>query len=182
MITIASLFDRKSTKKTGKVWDLLESECEMIGIKSIPYPHFSWLTGADFVDDQISLSLSEISQQMNVFEIKTAGLGVFTGESPIIYLPIIKTQQLLTYHQMIWNSFSNKVKEINSYYAPQNWVPHITIGYGDVTLDTLSCALKSLLHRDLSLNIIIDNVSYLSRVEEDARVERIAKLKVVPAQ
>ncbi|MEM5773927.1 MAG: hypothetical protein AAGU05_02915, partial [Anaerolineaceae bacterium] len=86
------------------------------------------------------------------------------------------------YHQIIWNSFSGKVKEINSYYSPQNWVPHITIGYGDVTLETLSCALKNLLHMDLSLTIRIDNLSYLSRVEENACVERVAKLQVDPVR
>lgn len=177
MITIASLFDRKSSKRTGAVWDLLETECEMIGIKSIPVPHFSWLTGADFTFAQADKLLDNLSRQITGFEITTSGLGIFTGPAPIIYLPIIKTADLLAYHRLIWEAMAPAVVNINSYYSPQNWIPHITIGYGDVTMDNLACALEKLLNYELSLTITIDNIAYLSREEMNARIERVVKLK-----
>ena len=180
MITIASLFDRQSSKQTGRVWDLLENECNLTGIRSIPYPHFSWLTGADFSNILFDDPLVDLSNQINVFEIKTTGLGIFTGESPVIYLPLVKTQKLLTYHQIIWEMMETRVAELNSYYSPENWIPHITIGYGDVTIDRLSCAVRNLTKYDLSLTITIDNISYLSRIEEEAKIERIVKLKGEP--
>lgn len=176
MITIASLFDSHSRLQTDQVWRLLETECELVGIRSIPYPHFSWFTGDDFTDDHMDDLLLEISAQLNVFEVKTSGLGVFTSESPVLYLPIVKTAELMEYHRLIWSRLHAKVIGINTLYAPENWIPHITVGYGDVTFERISCALESLLNYDLTLTIKIDNIAWLSRADENARVEKIIKL------
>lgn len=179
MITIASLFDKRSSKQTGLVWDLLETECSLSGIRNIPYPHFSWLTGADFSDKHIFDLLEDLCKKLEPFEIKTTGIGIFTGDEPIIYLPLVKTKKLFEYHQMIWALIENHVSEVNSYYSPENWIPHITIGFGDVTTDRLSCAVRNLSKYDLSMTITIDNLSYLSRIEEQAKIEKIFKLKTI---
>jgi 2'-5' RNA ligase len=177
MITIASLFDKKASTQTSNVWDLLERECDLTGIKTIPYPHFSWFTAGKITDPVFNEILLGLSNQLKSFTIQTTGLGIFTGQNPIIYLPLVKTLQLISYHVMIWEALSSRVFDMNPYYATENWVPHITIGYGDVTTERLSCAVRNLALHNLSLNITINNLAYLSRIEEEAKIEFIVKLQ-----
>jgi 2'-5' RNA ligase len=176
MITIASLLDNKANKKIEKYWMLLERDCLLSEIKTTPFPHFSWFTAMVGENSAIEEKLEEIGRQLIPLTVQTGGLGIFTGIKPILYLPLIKTRELLSSHELIWFGFQSIVSGTNKHYAPDSWIPHITLAYGDVSTRRLSCAIQNLSVIDLSMNIQIDNIAFLSRIDEEPRIEFVIPL------
>jgi hypothetical protein len=51
-----------------------------------------------------------------------------------------------------------------AYYHPEQWLPHITLGSGDIQEDLLAEAVRLLSERDFDWTITVDNLAF---VEED---------------
>ena len=45
---LVSLLDPEHYQQVENLWNELEEECGLEGIKVTPYPHFSWLIAEDF--------------------------------------------------------------------------------------------------------------------------------------
>ena len=177
MITIASLLDKKANSATEEYWAMLEAKCQLTEINSVPFPHFSWFTASGIAHPALPELFEDVAKDLYVFTIQTTGLGVFTGKSPVIYLPLIKTRQLIEFHEIIWKRLSEFVQDLNYHYSPDSWVPHITLAYGDVSVPRLACAVQNLANIDLSTTIEISNIALLTRIEEEAKVECVARLE-----
>lgn len=171
MITIASLLDNETNSLIEKIWTILDHNCELSGISNVPFPHFSWFTAMSNDGSTPRFKMEQLSRQIEPFYVETSGLGIFTLEAPILYLPLIKTKNLLTIHERIWSSMVGSVIGISKHYSPDQWMPHITLAYGDVTSDKLTCAIQSLVLYDLNHRIHVDNIALLSRSEYEAKIE-----------
>lgn len=161
MFAVASLFDPQSKERIWDIWNKLESRCGLNGIKATPYPHFSWLGFDDMDWMAVRERLIGISNDIKPFQVQTAGLGIFTGKRLILYISLVKTPLLLAAHKKIWKSISASISQPNPFYAPNRWMPHITIAYGDLDAGKLSCALDGLVEDVLDFTINIDNISVI---------------------
>jgi len=47
------------------------------------------------------------------------------------------------------------------YYAPENWMPHISLAYTDVTRQNLPCLMDKLAFRPVYWQVEIDNISFI---------------------
>ena len=50
---------------------------------------------------------------------------------------------------------------IQAYYHPNQWMPHITIGFGDISSEKLSQIVRYLGERDFHWEIAVDNVALI---------------------
>ncbi len=159
MLAIASFFDPQADQRTQQIWAQLEKSCGLMGIKMIPIPHFSWQIAVEYDVVAASKALDQLMVEIQPFEIQTTGLALFTGPTPTLYLPIVKTRRLLELHETIWNRLLPCAKEPSPLYMPDQWVPHITLAYRDVNPDRLACALEELAFAPLSLTTVVDNLA-----------------------
>jgi 2'-5' RNA ligase len=166
---IASLLDPTATGRVKEVWHELEDRCGLVGIKITPIPHFSWQVTEDYASEELDLTLSEIARRTCPFLVHTAGLGIFSGEHPIVYIPVIKTRQLIQLHETLWTALAAFAKQPSGYYAPGMWVPHITLAYGDVDKTKLSCALQTLVSQSFDWEIRIENLTVIALHENASR-------------
>ena len=51
---------------------------------------------------------------------------------------------------------------VADYYHPDNWLPHITIGFGDIDRDNLAEIVRFLIGRELNWEIKVSNVTYIA--------------------
>jgi 2'-5' RNA ligase len=159
MYAIVSRFNPNTERRAKEIWTMLENSCGLVGIKLFSLPHFSW-QGADSYDlDAVELILEKIAKEMPQFSVTTAGLGVFSGDRPVLYLPIVKTRHLLEVHEFIWSSLVPYSKSPNLYYAPDVWMPHITLAMEDVTPYNLACAIEELSENPFNLIVTVDSIS-----------------------
>ena len=70
-------------------------------------------------------------------------------------------KRLLQFHQLIWERTKDVAQGISPLYAPDVWVPHITLGLNDVSNANLACAMQSLAFRDFAWEITVDNIAFI---------------------
>jgi 2'-5' RNA ligase len=51
------------------------------------------------------------------------------------------------------------------YYSPDQWVPHITLAYNDVTSANIDCVMQSLAFQTFNWEIQIDNLILVAQAE-----------------
>jgi 2'-5' RNA ligase len=86
------------------------------------------------------------------------GLGIFSGDRPVLYLPIVKSQAMIDLHNQIWERLGSLADRANGYYSPAFWLPHITLAINDLRRENLACALESVAFEPVELTISVDNL------------------------
>ena len=155
---IASLLDKPATERVESLWQELETRCGLVGVKITPFPHFSWQVTEGYDLPRLDTTLQNIARQMQPFTVRTAGLGLFSGESPIVYIHIVKDEALLRFHAMLWERMKKIAIRPALHYSPDQWVPHITLAYNDIRRENLDCALQTLAFQSFNWEIQIDNL------------------------
>jgi 2'-5' RNA ligase len=143
------------------LWKILKSHCELSGIGMTSLPHFSWQSAEKYDIEKLDRVMRGLSDEFAPFTVHTSGLGLFTGSYPVLYLSLVKSEQLLILHKKIWFQIGPFAEKISQYYSPDFWVPHITIAYHDLDISKIICAVKTFLFTQLDFAIQINNMSVL---------------------
>lgn len=143
------------------IWNQLESKFEISGIRVTPYPHFSWIVFEDCQLDRLDELMKDLADHIPVFEVQTTGIGMFTEPSPVIYIPVVKNSELGEIHRVIWDRFSSIGQGISAYYAPDSWVPHISLAYKDINETNIGPVMKWLVEIDTTWKMKIENLSLI---------------------
>jgi len=147
------------------VWYELEEHCGLNGIRVTPYPHFSWCIAQGYEEAELKRIVEEIARSAEPFEVWTAGIGIFTGVKPVIYIPVVKTRQLVGLHETIWKATGEALTGMAGHYGPGCYMPHISLAYEDVDEARLKCAMQRLAFRDFSRKFEVNNISFIYEPE-----------------
>jgi len=165
MQAVVSLLDDHYYRLTEALWRELETQFGVCGVYSTPHPHFSYHVARSYDRDALASRLDRFVRAASPFQVRTTGLGIFTGTSPVLYIPIVRDLALSQFHQALWSELAACASGSLAYYGPEQWLPHITIGVGDIHHDLLAAVVRLLSERDFRWTITIDNLAF---VEEDA--------------
>ncbi|MGC1376537.1 MAG: 2'-5' RNA ligase family protein [Anaerolineales bacterium] len=160
---LISLLDSQHYKLVESIWNELEKECGLAGVKVTPYPHFSWQIGAEYAGQQTEQAIKAVAGQMRRFTVYTAGLGIFSGPNPVVYIPIIRNPKLNRLHAKLWKQLQPSAKGLSPFYSPQKWMPHITIIFENENARSVLCGLEMLTFRSFAWEIEVNNISYASQ-------------------
>jgi 2'-5' RNA ligase len=162
---VVSLLDAQHDAKVAAMWDELEAACGLAGIKITPIPHFSWQIAENYRFERLDTILKEITLSVNKLTVRTSGLALFTGENPVVYLPIIRDASLSALHAKIWESLFPVSVAPSPYYSPQSWMPHITLAHKDVDRNTLTCLMDRLAFQNHNWELSVDNLAVVYQPE-----------------
>lgn len=155
---LVSLLPSPYYEQVEAIWKELEDECGLMGIKVTPYPHFSWQIAQDYDFERLKQILGEVASAARPIRVVTAGLGLFTGPRPVIFISIVKTAALMDFHTRMWARTQEASQNASPYYSPQAWVPHISLAYEDVDKTNISAVMGRLVFRSFSWEMTIDNL------------------------
>jgi 2'-5' RNA ligase len=155
---IASALDNPASNFVENLWKDLETHCGLSGYKSALFPHFSWQVTESYDQNKLREIVSEIARLSKPFIIRTTGVGLFSGETPIIFIPIVKDDFLVRFHAKLWEKLGGIAYELSDFYSPDKWIPHITLAYNDVNQSNLNCAMQMLAFTEINLEIHVDNL------------------------
>lgn len=134
-----------------------------------PFTHFSYHVAADDYDlDALGDTIDAVAARHEPFTVSTSGIGVFTGNEPIIYMGVVRSGELDRLHQDIWDSCTPRFGVGLPYYSPQAWVPHVTLAQGPRTRARLPEIMRALGERDHIWDLTVDNLAVI----EDGGQER----------
>lgn len=159
MAASASVLDPDSCGKVEALWDLLEDEVGAKAVRISPLPHFSYQAARDFDLEVLADVVAKVADKARPLRVRTAGLGVFTGKSPVVYVPIVRTPELTRLQLALWSAGAVASAEPSPEYHPAAWIPHITIAQSDVTEESLPRVLSLLNAQDLVWDVEIDNLA-----------------------
>ncbi len=162
---LVSLLPEAAYHRVENIWNDLETHCGLKGIRATPYPHFSWVFGEEFPEELLGAAMREFASTIEPFSIYATGLGIFPGPTPVLYIPIVKTERLYIIHQQIWHRLQSFGKDLCPLYKPDSWVPHISLAHGDITRASLGKALQKLAFEDIHLKMEINNLSFIDEPE-----------------
>ena len=156
MHAVVSLLDTKS----GRIVRSLSKELEKtLGVQA-PDPHISYQGATDYNFARLENSLKKFSRRSRRFRVPAGGVGLFSGFTPTLYIPVVRTPELSKFHLSLWRTISPAASGISPYYKAEFWVPHITLAR-DIDYRKIPKVISWLSRKDLELDIIVDNLGVI---------------------
>lgn len=167
---VVSLLDQKHSALVEGIWAELESEFGLRGLSGRIIPHLSYHVADAYDQRCLKMALKEFASGHMEFHIETAGLGIFSGPAPTLYLSVVKSPELSRFHEQLWAGISHTEQNASQYYRPENWNPHISLAswtYMEPDLrERLPDMVAFLIHRPLDWQIGLDNLTLLRSSDE----------------
>jgi 2'-5' RNA ligase len=161
MVGIVSLLDDLHYHYIENLWAELQREFGVKGVYVTPFPHFSYHVASDYDSEMLAPILHRIATKQASFQVRTSGLSIFTGEAPVLYIPVVRNPALTQLHELLWQELLNMGNGVLEYYHPEHWIPHITIGFGDLNSDNLAHIVRYLSKRSFSWQVTVDNLTFI---------------------
>lgn len=166
MYAIISGLDPDSAAVVSDLWQRLCKTCGLKEIYNLPTPHFTWFLAGGLDTEGVLPLIQQLSSMSDPFRVHTFGLGIFSGKKPVLYLPIVKSVEMIHLHRAIWNQIQPFSDDPECYYSPRLWVPHITLALKDLTKDNLACAVNAIAFEPIELFVAVGNLALVAYENE----------------
>ncbi|QHL86066.1 2'-5' RNA ligase family protein [Nibribacter ruber] len=163
MVAIVSLLDAEHTLRMNHLISLLEQEFGLKGVQTTPDPHLTWLTASDSSLPYIKEAMLHAASLCCKLPIKTTGLGIFPGEKPVLYIPVIRTAVINHFQCHLYEAIRQISPEVGHIYQPDSWLPHLTLALADTTPLLVGQAVQFLNTLSFNWEINLDNLSLLTK-------------------
>lgn len=130
---LVTLLPEPYNSKVNGLWDGLENEFNLKGIRITPFPHFSWNIAEEYARPDLDLALAALAESTQPLKVRTDGIGLFPAPVPVLFIRILREPDLDALHRQLWERMQPIAKGLSLNYAPDNWQPHITLAYDDLT-------------------------------------------------
>lgn len=127
MSGIVTLLNNPLRSEVESLWRMIDDECGIQLDDASKFVHFSFHVAEGYCLNQLNPVLKEIAGEIHPFKVQTSGLGMFSREKPVLYIPLVRDSQLLQLHEFVWKRVALAARGTNPQYAPRNWMPHITL-------------------------------------------------------
>jgi len=158
---VVSLLDYKHHQLVKDLWAELAREFAVSKVFGAPEPHFSYQVARQYNVKSLEAVLRRFAASKTSFQVRAGGLGIFTGTHPVLTIPVVRSPELMQFHEALWQEISSTGSGIEDYYHPSRWMPHITIGIGDINKDNLPHIVRFLVERDFNWEITVDNIGLI---------------------
>jgi 2'-5' RNA ligase len=140
----------------------LETKFGLDDVQDTPDPHLTYLLTGTRRLTELKAMLQEVAATTPPFSAFTTGLGVFPGENPVIYIPVLRSNDLNLLHQRVLD-VTAPLCRASTYYTPDRWLPHISLALHDTTPDLLGPVLRHLNQETYNLRLNINNLAILQK-------------------
>jgi hypothetical protein len=158
---VVSLLDARHWALVENLWAELAHDFGVRGVSVTPYPHFSYQIAPHYDPAALAALLAPLARQTAPFRVRATGLGIFTGIQPVLYIPVVRDPALTRLHEALWRLTAPVAAERSPHYEPLNWMPHITLGHGDLTPEILPAIVRNLASHDFNWKITVDNLAFI---------------------
>ena len=170
MLAITSLLSPPHVLRINAVIKKLEEKFGIDDVQATLDPHLTYQLAGVRKLSALKDALADVAASTAPFPAFTTGLGVFPGERPVIYIPVLRSDALNALHRRILAATAPLCLRTDKFSGPDCWLPHISLALHDTTADLLGPVLSYLNQETYNLKIIIDNLAIL-RQEGDLFVK-----------
>lgn len=147
---VIALFDAEHHAQVEWLWAEMERAFGIPAGYPGAMPHVTFHLAGGYDAEPTLAAVAEIAASQPAFELRTTGLGVFTGGAPVIHIPVVRNAVAEQLHAQLYERLSPHCREHAAYYSPTHWMPHITLGYQNVPREAYPQVLPWLAAQDLA--------------------------------
>lgn len=182
MLAITSLLSPAHALRINAIIKSLEEKFGLDDVQATLDPHLTYQLAGVKKLASLKDVLAEVADTTEPFPAFTTGLGVFPGERPVIYIPVLRSDALNALHRRILSVTAPLCLRTDKFSGPDCWLPHISLALHDTTPDLLGPVLAHLNQETYNLKITIDNLAILRQegdlfVKEDVFKMRASVVK-----
>ena len=170
MHAVVSLLDDTSSKMVENLWAEIDREFNVGGIYQTPFPHISYHVCGDYHLDKVKTVMQVFARHTSPFRVRMAGLGIFSGPSPVLYIPIVRSPQLAEFQHELWHQVTKSSGRLEFAYRPARWVPHITLAQNDLTQKELAAIVRKYCTLELNQQVTLNNLALIYDMGEEHEV------------
>lgn len=126
-----------------------------------PFAHFTQQLAEEYDWAGLASALQTFAAAEEPFEVKTQGLWV-SGNGELVDVAVIPyaSRQMRDFHERLWQVMTPFAQgNVNQFYSPENWFPHVTIKRCGADHEQFSRAIGKLVDADFRWSFTVDNVS-----------------------
>jgi 2'-5' RNA ligase len=159
MSTIALQLHEPAAGTVRGWWELLARDAGLRGVRRVPFPHVTLLGCRGIETPLLQEVLEELSRRVPPLHLTAEGLGIFLEPAPVLYVPVVRHRVLTELHQNLWQALGNLGGVGFNLYAPEYWMPHITLAQFDLERDRVPDAMSTLLRQEFHLEFEVRNLT-----------------------
>ena len=123
-------FDQETDAALRGLWQVIEDAGLPSAMLSLTYPpHLTLMMCDELGMDGLGVDVKQFLADHPPLPVTFSGFGVFPGELGVVYMAVTPKRDLLDFHAALWDIARPHLQPGNSYYQPDTWVPHVTLGY-----------------------------------------------------
>ncbi|WP_201978206.1 2'-5' RNA ligase family protein [Hymenobacter rubidus] len=176
MLAITSLLSQAHAVRINAIIKSLEEKFGLDDVQATLDPHLTYQLAGVKKLASLKEVLAEVADTTEPFPAFTTGLGVFPGERPVIYIPVLRSDALNALHRRILAATAPLCLRTDKFSGPDCWLPHISLALHDTTADLLGPVLAYLNQETYNLKISIDNLAILRQDGERFVKEEVFKM------
>jgi 2'-5' RNA ligase len=162
MLAITSLLNPRNAQRISRIIKELDEQFGLDDVQATPDPHLTYLLTGTRRLKELKAVLQEVAATTPPFSAYTTGLGIFPSETPVIYIPVLRSNDLNLLHQRVLDVTAPMCRP-SSYYCPDRWQPHISLALHDTTPDLLGPVLRHLNEETYNLRLNVNNLAILRK-------------------
>ena len=170
---LASLITFESDPVMKSTWDRIQRVFEIAGMTLTDLPHFSWHVAEEYDFERLGNRLDEVVKNLSPVNLHIAGAGIFSGENPVIYLPVTKTPRISAIHNSISSWIGDFTSTTNPNYNPDIWIPHITLSSEGFNSDGICQVISELAYIPMNVGLPIDHLAILFKNDNSSGVHDV---------
>ena len=161
MLAITSLLSAPHVARINSIIKSLEEKFGLDDVQATLDPHLTYQLAGVKKLSSLKKVLAEVAAGTEPFPAFTTGLGVFPGERPVIYVPVLRSDALNALHRRILAATAPLCLRTDKFSGPDCWLPHISLALHDTTADLVGPVLTYLNRETYNLKLTIDNLALL---------------------
>ena len=173
MLAITTLLSAPHAALINRIIKKLEKKFGLDDVQATPDPHLTYQLAGVQKLSALKEVLADVAATTPPFAAFTTGLGVFPGERPVIYIPVLRSDALNALHHRIIEATAPLCLRTDKFSTPDCWLPHISLALHDTTPDLLGPVLNFLNEETYNLKLEVNNIAILRQqgdlfVQEEA--------------
>jgi len=133
LVGVASILEGPVLDEARRLWKLFETQYASTGVQSFDYPNLTFQGGLCTDVTALIGALRDACRRLAPFELIVDGLGYFEAPAPTVFMAVRMTEELWHINREMNVLLGRHCEQLFEYYAPEQWMPHITIAMGDLT-------------------------------------------------
>ncbi len=138
-LSVAAMLDdvhHQQARFLQRAWAQAQPETEPLRL----VPHVS-LHVATAYGGALREAVATIARSQPPLPVRCGGIGFFTTTQPVVYVPVVRDDRLSRLHRRLWDGLAPVARGTLNWYAPQGWLPHLTLAHGPLDPARLAALL-----------------------------------------